>query len=311
MMGMKRCISWLLTAFLLCSVHVCAGESQTPCVAWMEYTIHEETARAIWREMQCNRAGRIEKGLLLAEDEEGFFITHSAHPADLCLAIHTIGLDDYTIYRYQDGTLYPLFSVRCPEAFAFLAFRDRTVTYAQEYRLFDDLLKTFVILEQTADTSREILRYQSDYWYRPSINAKGEILYAVAQEQDETIWLHTLQGDTEITSGEFPVWYSETSFLFVRDEALWQYDLTRMMAKPWETQAGEGVPVALNPFSGDGLYLTADGEYLVYGVLLEEKWLGFISSGYYYKAWQVVSLQTGKEYRVGRLEESYDNVYVH
>lgn len=311
MMRLKQVVAWLVIALLLCSACACAGESQTPCVAWMEYAIHEETGRAIWREMRCNRAGRTETGLLLAENEEGFFITHSAHPADLCLAIHSIGSDDYTIYRCQEGMLHPLFSVRCPDAQAFLAFRDQTVCYVRQSAPYRKLLRTFSIVEQTAGTAREVLRYESLYGDHPSLHSSEGILYTIAHEEDETLWLHTSQGEQPVTQGAFPVWYGEDAFLYVRDRVLWYYDLSTGTAAPWQTRAGEELPIEVNSFSGDGLYLTEDKQHLVYAVSVEDRLLGFITTGYFHKEWQVVSLQTGEGYRVGRLEESYDNVHVH
>ena len=92
---------------------------------------------------------------------------------------------------------------------------------------------------------------------------------------------------------------------------MWHYDLSTDTAAPWQTQAGTEVPIDLACYSGDALYLTEDRQHLVYGASVEEKWLGFISTCFFHKELRAVSLQTGKEYRIGKLEEGYDNFHVH
>ena len=306
---MKRMLCFFAAVWFILMPAVAVED--TPCIAWMEYAVHEETGQYIWQNIFRYLDGTMDEMPSLAANEEGFFISHLNNPLDLCLAVHSVGSDFYTIFMYQEGTLHPLFSLHCPDAFAFLGFQNQTVYYAQQSMSDDGLRKTFVVMEQTANTSRKMICYQSQNWYCPSINAKGEILYTVAQEPNDTIWLHTVQGDEEITIGGFSVWYGENAFLFVRDGALWHYDLIRMTASPWKDGTGDGIAVDLNPFSGDGLYLSADGRYVVYGVSVEEKYLGFILSGYFHKAWQVLSLQTGERSRIGALPNGYDNIHVH
>lgn len=317
MLKRNRFAVWLLILLLLFSAVSCTKETPDVDMVWMRYAIHKPTELCVWQKMQTYRDGKVEDLQALGEDEDGFLLTNLDNPADVCLAVHTVGSDDYTIQRYQDGNWQPLFSACCPDTVAFLAFRDQTVWYVRQIALRYKQWHTFSIVEQTADTTQEVFKYGSKYWYRPSIHLEEGILYTIAEEEEsiweeeESVWLHTHQGERLVTQGAFPVWYGDDGFLYVRDSTLWHYDLSTDTAAPWQTQAGAEVPIDLAYYSGDALYLTEDRQYLVYGASVEEKWLGFISTGYYSKEWRAVSLQTGKEYKIGKLEEDYDNIHVH
>lgn len=309
-MRRNRLSVWLVILLALFSAVSCTKATPDVDMVWMRYAIHKPTERYIWQKMQIYWDGEVEDMQALGEDEEGFLLTHLDNPSDVCLAVHTIGSDDYTICLWQDGKWQPLFSACCPDARAFLAFRDQAVCYVRQTTPNYKPSRTFSIMEQTADTSREVFKYESRYGDRPSIHLEEGILYTIAQEE-ETIWLHTHQGERLVTQGAFPVWYGEDGFLYVRDGTLWHYDLSTDTTAQWQTQANAEVPIDLTFFSGDGLYLTEDRHHLVYGASVEEKLLGFITTGYYSKEWRMVSLQTGEEYRIGKLEEGYDNIHVH
>lgn len=314
---MKRVFGLLVVFLLLFSAVACTKEAPDVDMVWMRYARHKPTELWVWQKMQTYRDGKVEDLQALGENEDGFLLTNLDNPADVCLAVHTVGSDDYTIQCYQDGNWQPLFSAPCPDAVAFLMFQDQTVWYVRHTTPCYKQWHTFSIVEQTADTTQEVFKYGSKHWSRPSIHLEEGILYTIAEEEEsiweeeESVWLHTHQGERLVTQGAFPVWYGDDGFLYVRDSTLWHYDLSTDTAAPWQTQAGAELPIDLAYYSGDALYLTEDRQYLVYGASVEEKWLGFISTSFFHKELRAVSLQTGKEYRIGKLEEGYDNFHVH
>lgn len=287
-----------------------AGES--PTIVWAEYAASESTGQAVWNNVKLYRSNRVSEIKLRLKGEEAFVIPNLQDPSEICFATRPIGEAAYTISSLQDDALTPLFSLKLRNVFAFLGFQDQSVCFVQRCPDRIDSLHTYVVLEATLHAETELARYKSKAWRRPSINANGDMLYDRTDDQSQKIMLRLHSGEVqEVTEGSFPVWYDSHSFLYVLDDQLYQFDLAESTGGNYLTASGKAISIKLNPYSGNALYLTADKKNLIYGVSVEDKLLGFLSSGYFHKAWKVVSLHSGDEYTVGDLEESYDNVHVY
>lgn len=311
-MQIMRLVGGIMLIMLLLSNTAYSQADQYPNIVWTEYAISETTGQNIWNKVKLYRNNHVSELKLDLEDEEVFLLPNLQDISEICFAIKEIGGDTYTISALQDDSLRTLFSLQLHHIFAFLGFQEQRIYFVRRYVEREDSTYTYAVFETTPDTETELIRYKSQNWNRPSVNANGDILYTVTDDQSQRIMLRLHSGEVrEIAEGCFPIWYDSNSFLYILDNKLYKFNFIELISRDCLTESGVALSIQLNPYSGNSLYLTADKKNLIYGILIEDKLFGFIPSGYFHKSWNVVSLQSGDEYTIGSFGESYDNIHVY
>lgn len=311
MMNTKR-VCCFLCLFLLFTNTALAQINEGPNIVWMEYTVSEKTGKNMWQDLYIYCNGRIKKLDLMASDEEGFLLPNILSPSEICIATKREGSDSYSIKVLKNGSLTLQFSQLIENVFTFLGLHGQNIYFVERELVENESCYMYSVSIKTPDTEHELFRYKSKYWIRPSVNQDGQVLFCITDGIEEKILMYSHDGETkEIVGGSFPVWLDNQSFLYVLDGRLFEYDLTTLSRNERLIDSKRTKRINLSPFDCDALYLSANKEYLIYGVSVEDKLLGFISTGYFHKSWNVLSLLSGEEYTVGVFLESYDNIHVY
>ena len=284
------------------------------CFIWMEYGDSPTTGMKIWqkgRKSDYCAANAVESFVELSGDEDGYLLTNPDDETSRYMAIRDVAVDPntYTVLSLkEDGSRPPLFTFSAKNVFSFLGFQETGVYFARRFQLSDGIPYRYSIIRSDSGQETVLVSFENAHWKRPSINAKGEILYtSLSDGVQKVFYLDADLNSAEIIEGSDAVWYDDETFFYIRDNCLRRFDLTTSEDELYLTEKGQPVSVGLNPYVGDGIYLSADRSALVYAAEVEEMWLFMIHSGYYSKRWNVLNLSTGSVSVIGNMEESHDN----